>query len=147
MRYLTQAIITLFLLSHLGCSAKTNDIEFYKEAILRGNRIVAAIENYKEKNGFYPSNIEKLVPSFLQAIPNTGIEDVEFSYLKTENANEYQLTSIVEPSGFALLGSKSIKWLIYTSDQKYENNKFTKNHFIYGNWALQTRMREYKPRK
>ncbi len=44
-----------------------------RRAIDRGNKIIAALEKYYNDNGFYPQELDELVPKYLQKIENTGL--------------------------------------------------------------------------
>lgn len=112
-------------------------------SIGRGNLIVEALEKYKEKNKIYPDDLDNLVPNYIENIPKTDIDDLNFIYLVDEKNENYTLDIIVEPSGLMLLGAKSIKRLGYCPSHIYPENQYTKNHFIYDGWVLQTINRNY----
>lgn len=44
-----------------------------QRAVERGNKIIAALETYYNDNGFYPQELDELVPKYLPKIENTGL--------------------------------------------------------------------------
>ncbi|MBO4728067.1 MAG: hypothetical protein J5631_06600 [Spirochaetaceae bacterium] len=44
-----------------------------QRAVDRGNKIIAALETYYNDNGFYPQELDELVPKYLPKIENTGL--------------------------------------------------------------------------
>ena len=56
-----------------------------QRAVDRGNKIIAALEEYYKDNGFYPQNLDELVPKYLARIEKTGLfssfmQPVDFEY-------------------------------------------------------------------
>lgn len=128
----------------MGCRADIKP-EVFKQAIQRGNVIVAAVEAYKNKHGLYPDRLEQLVPVFLDVIPETGITEREkFSYFRlpdnTEKPYGYTLSFYVDTSisGLMVLSARSRKRLTFNSAQIYEDTDHVTTHSVVDGWAVQT---------
>ena len=61
----------------------------------QGNKIVRAIDLYKEKNNVYPASLEDLVPNYLNKIPKTNIglfDHLKFNYIVVDPSSGYTLS-------------------------------------------------------
>ena len=139
-------VFFLVLLSNFitGCNG-TIASEAYKDAVVSGNIIVNTLKEYKEMNGDYPDHLNQLIPNHLKSLPVPGIGKQSFFYLKTVNQEGdetgYFLSFIARPSGFLLLGAKSIQRFVYIPTQKYRNDDYVTTHYVHNGWAFQTERR------
>ncbi len=138
-------LTTLILIGLLGGCDKSIDPITYKSAFFKGNQIIAALDKYYKKNGFYPEKLNLLIPEYMESIPLPGVGKQKFFYLKDdregENSIGYLLSFIVKPKGVLLLGAKAIQSFDYNPVGKYKSSGNVTVHYIYKNWALQTKRR------
>lgn len=67
---------------------KTDKIKANKEL---GNKIVQALNEYKQVQGHFPENLEMLEPDYLSEIPKT-IEDDDFTYILLDGEQPFFLS-------------------------------------------------------
>lgn len=80
--------------------------ELPKEFDISWRQTTAAIENFRREKGFYPENLEKLVPEYLETHPDDWIrksslpEDLRFVQYHYYVIEEFGFESNDTPSGF-----------------------------------------------
>ena len=76
--------IPKLLLPALAKAIETRDVV---ECKIAGTILMLAIEIYHAENGQYPTTLDKLVPEFLQEIPNDPFSEQGFIYRVTTDAD------------------------------------------------------------
>ncbi len=133
----------ILVIGFLFACSKPENPKFYEETIKRGNIIVSAIEGYKDRTNSFPATLENLVPEFINEVPKSDIDDQDFLYNAYKRNGTFSLGITIEPTGVGILGTKSMKMLEYRPSKDYQENKYTKIHFIHNGWVLETKYRNY----
>lgn len=95
--------------------------------------LIAAIENYRRAKGFYPDNLQQLVPQFLPVVPSTGmLAYPNFDYQNDEDSQLFQSYElrIETPFGF-------LNWdrLVYWPEKNYPTYFYGGGTERIGDWA------------
>lgn len=132
----------------INCSNSQPIDETTMRAIGEGNRIISALEEFNNENGTYPEQLEELVPSFLEDIPETGLRaDDGFTYSRVPEEFDsdyiygYRLAFFVSNTRF--LGDRTAEMYLYQPSKEYPSNENTKTIKVVNGWAHQQVNRNY----
>lgn len=99
-----------------------------QKAIDRGNKIIAALEEYYNDNGFYPQELRELVPKYLSRIERTGLSDglnpsVKFYYIPEPVKYRPGYFRISYPDYRKEKGDKDCYWRYYYDSRENKIEK------------------------
>lgn len=125
-----------------------DDIKRATMVIENGDRVVVALDKFKQKNGDYPSTLENLVPEFIDKT-SVDIEGYrQFVYFKVpvekETDNIYGYTLSIFRDEASLMGDRTAQRIFYTPSENYSSDKGIENVKVMNGWALQNMRRTYQ---
>ncbi|MBR4826193.1 MAG: hypothetical protein IKZ86_15480 [Spirochaetaceae bacterium] len=104
-----KVVLLLLLISFANLYAATPEIDEKtlhhkitkkeQRAINSGNRIIAALEEYYKDNGYYPQELDEIVPKYLPEIEETGIYD----WFVVPSLFEYEAEPVKYRPGYFLI--------------------------------------------
>ena len=113
-RILALFLVYIFVLGLGGCS-KWSD-EKVDESKKRGDRIIAALENYRNEHSAYPNSLNDLMPKYLKSIEPPVAGNCKWRYDTYEDGKAFRLIfedeTPDEPTGW--YDSKKERWSLDT---------------------------------
>ena len=149
-RYIVLFVFLILIIRHnLTKDLWMND-ENIQDVSSQTKELVVALEMYKSENDSYPETLKKLVPKYINEIPeinnsyfSKGIHYGKIKKGKESGFNYYRL--IIDKDAFVMLGDREWSALEYYSHQLYKNTKFNKLHKVVDGWGAYTNYRNYNP--
>ena len=99
----------------------------------RSEKLITAIEQYKTKNGTYPDKLEKLVPEFIEEIPNTGLAGYpKYEYSLASEKSTYKSYELMIETSTGVLN-----WdvFVYWPEGGYPAHFYGGSPELIGKWA------------
>lgn len=83
-----------------------------REARVRADRVIAALQGYREARGTYPEHLAELVPEFLPAVPRAKDTFAfgEFTYTWHEDSGGFLMYTDIPPFGRPYYDLRSGTW-------------------------------------